>query len=69
MYIPPSGPGSPVMHTTVNGLGERAGNVPLSSVVAIVKDHFKYTMSVKESKDHPGQQAGGILFRHPHSAQ
>lgn len=38
------------LHTTVNGLGERAGNVPLSSVVAIVKDHFKYTMSVKESK-------------------
>ena len=38
------------IHTTVNGLGERAGNVPLSSVVAIVKDHFNYTMSVKESK-------------------
>jgi D-citramalate synthase len=38
------------LHTTVNGLGERAGNVPLSSVVAIVKDHFKYTMSVKESR-------------------
>ena len=38
------------IHTTVNGLGERAGNVPLSSVVAIVKDHFKYGMSVKESK-------------------
>ncbi len=38
------------IHTTVNGLGERAGNVPLSSVVAIVKDHFKYPMSVRESK-------------------
>ncbi len=38
------------IHTTVNGLGERAGNVPLSSVVAIVKDHFKYDMSVKESR-------------------
>ncbi len=38
------------LHTTVNGLGERAGNVPLSSVVAIVKDHFKYSMGVKESK-------------------
>ena len=38
------------LHTTVNGLGERAGNVPLSSVVAIVRDHFKYSMSVKESK-------------------
>jgi D-citramalate synthase len=38
------------VHTTVNGLGERAGNVPLSSVIAIVKDHFKYMMSVRESK-------------------
>jgi D-citramalate synthase len=38
------------LHTTVNGLGERAGNVPLSSVVAIVRDHFKYTLSVKESR-------------------
>jgi len=38
------------IHTTVNGLGERAGNVPLSSVVAIVKDHFKYDMSIKESR-------------------
>jgi len=38
------------LHTTVNGLGERAGNVPLSSVIAIIKDHFHYSMSVKESK-------------------
>lgn len=38
------------IHTTVNGLGERAGNVPLSSVVAIVKDHFRYDMSIKESR-------------------
>ncbi len=38
------------IHTTVNGLGERAGNVPLSSVVAIVKDHFSYEMSIKESR-------------------
>ena len=38
------------IHTTVNGLGERAGNVPLSSVIAIVKDHFHYTMNLKESK-------------------
>jgi (R)-citramalate synthase len=38
------------LHTTVNGLGERAGNVPLSSVVAIVRDHFKFSMSVKESR-------------------
>jgi D-citramalate synthase len=38
------------LHTTVNGLGERAGNVPLSSVIAVVKDHFHYSMSVRESK-------------------
>jgi len=37
------------IHTTVNGLGERAGNVPMSSVVAIVKDHFKLNMSIVES--------------------
>lgn len=36
------------IHTTLNGLGERAGNVPLSSVIGIVKDHFKYDMSVNE---------------------
>jgi len=28
------------IHTTVNGLGERAGNVPLSSVIGIINDHF-----------------------------
>jgi len=38
------------VHVTVNGLGERAGNVPLSSVIAIVKDHFKYDMSIDETK-------------------
>jgi D-citramalate synthase len=38
------------IHTTINGLGERAGNVPLSSVIAIVHDHFRYRMSVDESK-------------------
>src|SRR5690606_36246496 len=38
------------VHTTVNGLGERAGNVPLSSVIGIVKDHMHYDMSVNEKK-------------------
>jgi D-citramalate synthase len=38
------------IHTTVNGLGERAGNVPMSSVVAVVKDHFNLDMSIVESK-------------------
>jgi D-citramalate synthase len=36
------------IHTTLNGLGERAGNVPLSSVIGVVNDHFKYEMSVRE---------------------
>lgn len=38
------------VHTTVNGLGERAGNVPLSSVVAIIKDHTNIETQVQESK-------------------
>jgi D-citramalate synthase len=38
------------IHCTLNGLGERAGNVPLSSVIGIVKDHFKYDMNVDETK-------------------
>lgn len=38
------------IHTTLNGLGERAGNAPLSSVIGIVKDHFNYDMSVNEQK-------------------
>ena len=38
------------IHTTLNGLGERAGNVPLSSVIGVVKDHFKYEMDVNEER-------------------
>jgi len=38
------------IHTTVNGLGERAGNVPLSSVVGILNDHLKIENGVDESK-------------------
>lgn len=38
------------IHTTVNGLGERAGNVSLSSVIGVVKDHFNYEMNVREDK-------------------
>ncbi len=38
------------IHTTLNGLGERAGNVPLSSVIGVVRDHFQYEMSVNEQK-------------------
>lgn len=38
------------IHTTLNGLGERAGNVPLSSVIGVVRDHFKYEMDVREDR-------------------
>jgi len=36
------------VHTTVNGLGERAGNVPLSSVIALAKDQLQMQLSIVE---------------------
>jgi D-citramalate synthase len=36
------------VHTTVNGLGERAGNAPLSSVIAILKDHTEAATGIDE---------------------
>jgi D-citramalate synthase len=38
------------VHTTVNGLGERAGNAPLSSVIATIKDHLKMKTQVNEEQ-------------------
>jgi D-citramalate synthase len=38
------------IHTTVNGLGERAGNAPLESVIAVLKDFTDFKLSVKENK-------------------
>jgi D-citramalate synthase len=38
------------VHTTINGLGERAGNAPLSSVQAILKDHFNAVTRIDESR-------------------
>ncbi len=38
------------IHTTVNGLGERAGNAPLSSVIATIKDHLKMETRVNEEQ-------------------
>ncbi|MBN2699798.1 MAG: 2-isopropylmalate synthase [Bacteroidales bacterium] len=38
------------IHTTLNGLGERAGNVPLSSVIGVIRDHLKYGLNVREEK-------------------
>ena len=36
------------VHTTVNGLGERAGNAPLSSVIGVLKDHLDVETGVNE---------------------
>ncbi len=38
------------IHTSVNGLGERAGNAPLASVQAILKDQFHAHTSIDESR-------------------
>jgi len=36
------------IHTSVNGLGERTGNTPLSSIVPAIKDHLNISLNVKE---------------------
>lgn len=38
------------LHTTINGLGERAGNAPLASVQAALKDHYHVQTGINESK-------------------
>lgn len=38
------------LHVTVNGLGERCGNAPLSSVQVILKDQFNAKTSIREEK-------------------
>ena len=38
------------VHTTVNGLGERAGNAPLASVVAVLHDQMKVKTNIAEEK-------------------
>ena len=38
------------IHTTVNGLGERAGNAPLSSVVAVLNDHLHLKTNIEEKQ-------------------
>ena len=37
------------VHTSVNGLGERAGNAPLSSVQAVLNDHLDIETSINEA--------------------
>ncbi len=41
------------IHTTLNGLGERAGNVPLSSVIGVLRDHLNCEINVDERKLFP----------------
>ncbi|MBT8318000.1 MAG: 2-isopropylmalate synthase [Lutibacter sp.] len=43
--------GAKGLHLTVNGMGERAGNAPMASVVAVINDFFKneVEIQVKES--------------------
>lgn len=38
------------IHTTVNGLGERAGNAPLASVLGIMNDHLQIENSLCEER-------------------
>ena len=38
------------LHVTVNGLGERCGNAPLSSVHVILKDHFNAETNIQEDR-------------------
>lgn len=39
------------IHTTVNGLGERAGNTPLSSIIGVINDHCnEVKISVNEAE-------------------
>ncbi|MCQ2246142.1 MAG: 2-isopropylmalate synthase [Bacteroidaceae bacterium] len=42
--------GAKGLHTAINGLGERAGNAPLASVQAILKDHFNAITHINEEK-------------------
>ncbi len=36
------------IHVTINGLGERAGNAPLTSVVAMLHDQLKFKTNIEE---------------------
>ena len=42
--------GAKGLHVTVNGLGERCGNAPLSSVQVILKDQFHAKTNIQEDK-------------------
>jgi D-citramalate synthase len=56
------------IHVTVNGLGERAGNAPLSSVLAILHDHLNMKTDLNEEKINSVSKVvetySGILIPH-----
>ena len=56
------------LHTTINGLGERAGNAPLASVQAILKDHFQAITHIDESRLNKASRAvesySGVVIPH-----
>ena len=52
------------VHTTVNGLGERAGNAVLSSVIAVLNDrNHDLQISVEETKLNKISRIVGGFFR------
>lgn len=42
--------GASGLHVTVNGLGERCGNAPMSSVQVILHDHLNLTTNIQEDR-------------------
>lgn len=38
------------VHVTINGLGERAGNAPITSIVALIHDQLKLSTNIAEDK-------------------
>ncbi len=42
--------GVTTVHTTVNGLGERAGNAPITSVIAVLHDLLKIQTGIREDR-------------------
>lgn len=53
------------IHCTINGLGERAGNAPLASVVAVVHDMLRMTTDIRESQiydvSHTVESISGVI--------
>jgi D-citramalate synthase len=54
--------GAKGVHCTVNGLGERAGNACLSSVVALIHDQLQRETGVDETKINNKDLDGKIVW-------